>query len=121
MFVKMDKKASFLSLFVPEGYSKSEMEGRESHPYHHQKGPKPMSNISNDSKINEMCNAMLKSGHWLLVRHGKHPILRHLADGATKCFVVPSTPSDPRAFANFRRDYNRYLRAFLIQTGVIIA
>jgi len=81
---------------------------------------KHMSNLSNDSKINEMCNAMLRSGRWALARHAKHPILRHLADGATKCFVIPSTPSDPRASANFRRDYNRYIRAFLIQTGGII-
>lgn len=78
-----------------------------------------MSILSNDSKINEMCNAMLKSGRWVLARHGKHPILRHLADGATKFFIIPSTPSDARAFANFRRDYNRYIRAFLIQSGVI--
>ena len=78
-----------------------------------------MSNLSNDSKINEMCNAMLKSGRWALVRHAKHPILRHIADGANKFFIVPGTPSDPRASANFRRDYNRYIRAFLIQTGVI--
>ena len=79
-----------------------------------------MSNISNDPKINEMCNAMLKSGRWALVRHSKHPILRHTTDGATKFFVVPCTPGDPRAFANFRRDYNRYIRAFHIQIGAII-
>lgn len=80
-----------------------------------------MSNLSNDSKINEMCIAMLRSGRWALARHAKHVILRHLAKGAKKCLIVPSTPSDPRAFANFRSDYNRYIRAFLIQTGVIIA
>lgn len=80
-----------------------------------------MSNISKNAKINEMCNAMLKSGRWALVRHAKHVILRHLANGAKKCLIVPSTPSDPRAFANFRGDYNRYIRAYLIQIGVIIA
>lgn len=80
-----------------------------------------MSNLSNDSKINEMCNTMLKSGCWVLARHAKHPILRHQTEGATKFFIVPCTPSDPRAYANFRRDYNRYLRQFLIATGVIIA
>lgn len=79
-----------------------------------------MANLSNDPKINEMCNAMLKSGHWALVRHAKHIILRHIAKGAKKCLIVPSTPSDLRAFANFRRSYNRYIREFLIQTGVII-
>jgi hypothetical protein len=83
------------------------------------KGPKSTSNLSNDSKINEMCDAMLKSGRWTLTRHSKHPILRHQTKGASKFFIVPCTPSDPRAFANFRRDYTRYIRAFLIQTGVI--
>ena len=61
-----------------------------------------MSNLSSDSKINEMCNAMLKSGRWSLSRHSKHPIIRHLAEGATKFFIVPCTPSDPRAYANYR-------------------
>jgi len=78
-----------------------------------------MSNLSNDSKINEMCNAMLKSGRWTLTRHSKHPILRHKTTESNKSFIVPSTPSDPRAYANFRSDYNRFLRAFLIQAGVI--
>ena len=83
------------------------------------KGPKSMSNLSNDSKINEMCNAMLKSGRWALSRHSKHPILRHTATESNKSFIVPSTPSDPRAYANFRSDYNRFLRAHLIQIGII--
>lgn len=64
---------------------------------------------------------MLRSGRWALARHAKHVILRHLAKGTKKCLIVPCTPSDPRAFANFRRDYNRYIRTYLIQTGVIIA
>ena len=78
-----------------------------------------MSNISKNAKINEMCNAMLKSGRWALDRHAKHVILRHLAKGAKKCLIVPSTPSDSRAFANFRRDYFRYIRQYLIQSGWI--
>jgi hypothetical protein len=80
-----------------------------------------MSNLSNDPKINEMCNGMLRTGHWIIKRHEKHPILKHIAKGATKFFSIPCTPSDPRAYANFRRDYNRYIREFLIQTGVILA
>jgi len=80
-----------------------------------------MSNLSNDSEINEMCNGMLRTGRWAITRHAKHPILKHIAKGATKFFIIPCTPSDPRAFANFRRDYNRYIRKFLIQTGVILA
>ena len=79
-----------------------------------------MSNLSNDSKINEMCNAMLRSGRWAIARHSKHPIIHHQAEGATKFFIIPCTPGDKRAFSNFRRDYNRYIRAYLIQTGVIL-
>jgi hypothetical protein len=33
--------------------------------------------------------------------------------------VIPSTPSDPRTFDNFRRDYYRYLRQYFIQVGWI--
>lgn len=85
------------------------------------RGNHTMIYISSDKQINDFCNALLKSGHWKYYRGGKHPILRHMAIGATKFFIVPCTPSDPRAFANFRRDYNRYIRTFLIQTGVILA
>ncbi len=80
-----------------------------------------MANLSTDKEINILCNKMLGTGLWKIARHGKHTILRHVARGATKFFIVPCTPSDPRAFANFRRDYYRYIRAFLIQNGTIIA
>ena len=71
-----------------------------------------MQTLSKDSRINEMCNAMLNSGRWRLSRHSKHPILQHLT--STKFFIIPGTPSDSRAFANFRKEYNRFLRKYLI-------
>ncbi len=80
-----------------------------------------MSNLSNDAKINEMCNELLRTGHWIIKRHELHQILKRISKSATKFFSIPCTPSDSRAYANFRRDYNRYIREFLIQTGVILA
>jgi hypothetical protein len=75
--------------------------------------------ISSDKNIRDFVQNILRSGQWEIVRHGKHVIIRHIAKGAKKTIVVPSTPSDPRTFANFRRDYFRYLRQHLIQTGWI--
>ena len=79
-----------------------------------------MIHISNDSKINEMCNKMIASKRWRLARHSKHPVLIHKSKGAKKLIAVPATPSDKRAYANFRRDYNQYIRQYLINCGVII-
>ena len=76
-----------------------------------------MQTLSKDPHINEMRNAMLNSGRWKLSRHSKHPILQHLT--STKFFIIPCTPSDSRAFANFRKDYNRFLRKYLIHIGWI--
>lgn len=75
--------------------------------------------ISSDKNIRDFVQNILRSGQWEIVRHGKHVIIRHIAKGAKKTIVVPSTPSDPRTFANFRRDYFRYLRQYLIQAGWI--
>ena len=75
--------------------------------------------ISNDKNIRDFVQNILRSGNWEIVRHGKHVIIRHIAEMANKTIVVPSTPSDPRTFENFRRDYFRYLRQYLIQVGWI--
>ena len=75
--------------------------------------------ISSDKNIREFVQNILRSGQWKIVRHGKHVIIRHVAKGANKTIVVPSTPSDPRTFDNFRRDYYRYLRQYMIQVGWI--
>ena len=75
--------------------------------------------ISSDKRINNFCNQLIKSKKWIYERGTKHSLLKHATKGGFKTLVVSSTPSDARAFANFRRDYNRYIRAFLIQSGVI--
>lgn len=75
--------------------------------------------ISSNKNIRDFVLNMLHSGQWEIVRHGKHVIIRHMAKGANKTIVVPSTPSDPRTYDNFRRDYFRYLRQHLIQSGWI--
>lgn len=75
--------------------------------------------ISSDKNIRGFVLNLLRSGQWEIARHGKHVIIRHTAKGANKTVVIPSTPSDPRTFDNFRRDYFRYLRQYLIQSGWI--
>ena len=75
--------------------------------------------ISSDKNIRDFVQNILRSGQWEIVRHGKHVIIRHIAKGAKKTIVVPSTPSDPRTFDNFRRGYFRYLRQYLIRSGWI--
>jgi len=75
--------------------------------------------ISSDKNIRDFVQNLIHSGQWEIVRHGKHVIIRHKAKGANKTIVVPSTPSDPRTYDNFRRDYFRYLRQYLILSGRI--
>lgn len=79
-----------------------------------------MANLSTDKEINTLCNRLLATGLWQVVRKGKHTVIKHVAKGARMFFSVPCTPSDPRAYSNFKRDYLRYLRSYLIQTGTII-
>lgn len=75
--------------------------------------------ISSDKNIRDFVLNMIRTGQWEIARHGKHVIIRHTAEGANKVIVIPSTPSDTRTFENFRRDYFRYLRQYLIQSGWI--
>jgi len=77
--------------------------------------------ISADKRINDFCNALLRSGRWNYYRGGKHSILKHKTPISRKTLVVAITPSSVNAFKILEREYNRYIRAFLIQTGVIIA
>lgn len=79
-----------------------------------------MANLSTDKNINDFCNCLLATHLWMVARKGKHVILKHISDGASKFIIVPCTPSDKRAFPNFRRDYYKYLRSFLIANGTII-
>ncbi|MBQ2561370.1 MAG: hypothetical protein II565_12420 [Fibrobacter sp.] len=78
-----------------------------------------MVNISSDKRTNDFCNELLRSRRWFLARHGKHSMLRHKTEQGCKTIIVAATPSDSRAFANLEHEYKRYLRQFLIQTGVI--
>lgn len=78
-----------------------------------------MEHISKDKRINDFCNRLINTKRWVYEQGKNHPSLKHIVKGGFKILVIASTPSDPRASANFRRDYNRYIRAFLIQTGVI--
>ncbi|WP_297701312.1 hypothetical protein [uncultured Fibrobacter sp.] len=77
--------------------------------------------ISADKRINDFCNALLRSGRWNFYRGGKHSILKHKAPTSRKALVVAVTPSKGNAFKMLEREYNHYIRAYLIQTGVIIA
>lgn len=80
-----------------------------------------MANISTDKLINDFCNALIQSKRWVFIKGKTHPSLRHITKGGFKTLIVSSTPSNNYAYEMMRREYNRYIRDFLIQTGVIIA
>lgn len=109
-----------MSRFVLFGKSKSVKEGGSPPSIKHQQKESIMANLSTDKNINDLCNKLLNTRLWKIVRKGKHTILKHISDGAAKFIIVPCTPSDKRAFSNFRRDYYKYLRSFLIANGTII-
>lgn len=77
--------------------------------------------ISADKRINDFCNALIRSGRWNYFRGGKHYIFRHISPISHKPLVVAITPSDENAFEMLKREYKKLIRAYLIQTGVIIA
>lgn len=77
--------------------------------------------ISADRRINDFCNALIRSKRWRFIPSKTHPSLKHTSKGGFKTLIVSSTPSNNYAYEMMRREYNHYLRAFLIQTGVIIA
>jgi hypothetical protein len=78
-----------------------------------------MEHISKDKHINDFCNRLISTKRWVYEQGKNHPSLKHIAKGGFKTLVIASTPSDNYAYAMMRREYNRYIRAFLIQTGVI--
>ena len=75
--------------------------------------------ISSNKNIRDFVQNILRSGQWEIVRHGKHVIIRHIAEYANKTIVIPSARSYPVTFDNFRRDYYRYLRQYFTQVGWI--
>jgi hypothetical protein len=80
-----------------------------------------MNYFSSDKRINEFCNALIRSKRWSCFRGGKHYIFRHISPISHKPLVVAITPSDGNAFEMLKREYKKLIRAYLIQTGVILA
>ena len=76
--------------------------------------------ISADKRINDFCNALIRSGRWKYIRGGKHSILKHVSKISQKVLIVAITPSDGNAFEMLKREYKKFVRAYLIQTGVIL-
>lgn len=62
-----------------------------------------MKKYSNDKNINALVHRLLKQSHWQ-IRRGRHPVL--IAPTGQR-LVVPGTPSDHRAFLNFKQDVRR--------------
>ncbi|MGI2040583.1 hypothetical protein ACRN9Z_21305 [Shewanella frigidimarina] len=62
-----------------------------------------MKKYSNDKNINDLVNYLLKDREWK-IRRGRHSVLT--APSGRK-LTVPGTPSDYRAFMNFKLDVRR--------------
>lgn len=78
-----------------------------------------MHHISNDKNIREFVRNILRTKKWEPVRQGKHLIIRHLEKNGIGNITVPSTPSCPHTFENFKKDYYRRLREYFIRVGLI--
>ena len=63
-----------------------------------------MERYSASKEINTLVRQLVRDG-WLFQRGGRHGKLYAPNRGA--CLGVPSTPSDRRAFLNFRQDVRR--------------
>ena len=64
----------------------------------------PMCKYSSDKELNKLIRKLVASG-WVYIRRRKHGLLR----SPDKCFqtTVPGSPSDYRAFINFKKDVSR--------------
>lgn len=80
-----------------------------------------MTYFSSDKRINDFCNALIRSKRWKCFRGGKHYVFKHKSAISHKALIVAITPSCSNAFERLKREYKKFLRAYLIQTGVIIA
>lgn len=78
-----------------------------------------MYHISNDKNIREFVRNILRTKKWKILRQGKHVIIHHLAFNGIGNITVPSTPSCPHTFENFKKDYYRRLRDYFIRVGLI--
>ena len=63
-----------------------------------------MKRISKDKDINSFVRSLIKLSHWTAVRGSKHIAL---LSPLGKRITVPSTPSDRRAYINFKKDVLR--------------
>ncbi len=64
-----------------------------------------MKKYSKDKRINSLVNRLIKERKWK-IRRGRHSVLTATTG---KKIAVPSTPSDHRAFLNFKHDVRRLL------------
>ena len=62
-----------------------------------------MKKYSTDKNINSLVHQLLKQNQWQ-IRRGRHPVL---IAPTGKRLAVPGTPSDRRAFINFKQDVRR--------------
>lgn len=63
-----------------------------------------MKKFSSDKNINELVKWLIKHDGWKLKKHNKHPMLM---SPCGKTQLVPSSPSDYRAYENFKNDIRR--------------
>lgn len=63
-----------------------------------------MKRYSTSKEINTLVRQLVRDG-WQFKRGGQHGKL--YAPNSAACLSVPSTPSDQRAFLNFRQDVRR--------------
>jgi len=60
-----------------------------------------MRRFSKNKDINKFIKKLISGGKWSCLRGKKHP---YLYSPKGKRITVPSTPSDHRAYQNFKRD-----------------
>lgn len=76
-----------------------------------------MKKLSANKDINKLCDKILGTRRWQVIRHARHVILRHFQG---KTLIAPTTPSDSKAFANFANQYKKLLREILVSAGVVL-
>ncbi|MBT0068284.1 hypothetical protein J4H69_20265 [Vibrio alginolyticus] len=65
-----------------------------------------MRRFSKNKDINAFIRQLIKSKQWYCVQGGKHC---SLFSPAGKRITIPSTPSDYRAYKNFKKDIERII------------
>jgi hypothetical protein len=65
-----------------------------------------MRRFSNNKDINKFIKNLMRERKWYCLRGKKHP---YLYSSKGKRITVPSTPSDYRAYQNFKKDITRVI------------